>query len=144
MDDRPIVVGIDGSDRSQAALEYGHWLAESLGHRLVAVAAWSFPPDMSGFLPPDLDLAEDTQTMADEMVERVFGENPPAYVKVVVKRGSPAQVLIDASESASMVVVGSRGHGGFVGMVLGSVGRAVAAHAKCPVVVHHGPAEQKQ
>src|SRR5699024_12360012 len=113
-------------------------------HRLVAVGAWSFPPDMSRLLPSDLDLAEDTQTMRDEMVERVFGENPPAHVTVVVKPGSPAQVLIDASESASMVVVGSRGHGGFVGMVLGSVGRAVAAPAKCPVAVAPGPAKQRQ
>lgn len=137
-EDLPIVVGVDGSDESVAALQYATQLSEALGHRLTAIAAWNFPPDMSGFLPPELDLADDTQQMADETIERAFAGDPPAGFDIIVHRGSPAQVLIDAGETAAMIVVGSRGHGGFRGMLLGSVSRAVAAHAKCPVMVHHG------
>lgn len=138
LDSKPIVVGIDGSEQSTRALRYAHHLSVALGHPLIATAAWNFPPDMSGFLPPDLDLADDTQQMADEVLEQVFGDNLPGHLELDVRRGSPAQMLIDASETATMLVVGSRGHGGFVGMVLGSVSKAVAAHAKCPVLVHHG------
>lgn len=141
MTNRPVLVGVDGSDESARALQYAHRMAAALDHRLVALAVWNFPPDMSGFLPPELDLADDTQHMADQVVENVFGSEPPGHLDVQVRRGSPAQTLIDASENASMLVVGSHGHGGFVGMVLGSVSRAVAAHAKCPVLVHHGEAD---
>ena len=63
------------------------------------------------------------------------GEDPPILVRPQAKEGNAAEVLIDLSEDAELLVVGSRGHGGFAGLVLGSVGQHVAAHAKCTVVV---------
>ena len=66
---------------------------------------------------------------------RNVGSEPPVPVQPRVKQGRPAKVLIDESENADLLVVGSRGHGGFKGLVLGSVSQHAAAYAKCPVTV---------
>lgn len=133
-----IVVGVDGSPASIVALRYARGLADSLGHGLAAVAAWSYPASMGEFFPTDWDPASDAQNFLTEALDEAFGADRPAGLVTNVEQGTPAQVLIEASKDAAMVVVGSRGHGGFMGMVLGSVSAAVAAHAKCPVVIHHG------
>ena len=65
----------------------------------------------------------------------MLGENPPLLVQPVVKQGNAAEVLIEQSAGAELLVVGTRGHGGFRGLVLGSVSQHVAAYAKCPVTV---------
>jgi nucleotide-binding universal stress UspA family protein len=70
-----------------------------------------------------------------ETIRDVLGEEPPVLVQPQVKEGSAAKVLIDLSEEADLLVVGARGHGGFAGMLLGSVSQHVVAHAKCTVVV---------
>jgi nucleotide-binding universal stress UspA family protein len=70
-----------------------------------------------------------------ETIRDVLGEDPPVLVQPQVKEGSAAKVLIDLSEEADLLVVGARGHGGFAGMLLGSVSQHVAAHARCTVVV---------
>jgi nucleotide-binding universal stress UspA family protein len=70
-----------------------------------------------------------------ETIRNVLGEKPPVLVQPQVKEGSAAKVLIDLSEEADLLVVGARGHGGFTGMLLGSVSQHVAAHARCTVVV---------
>jgi nucleotide-binding universal stress UspA family protein len=70
-----------------------------------------------------------------ETVRDVLGDDPPVLVQPRVKEGNAAKLLIDLSEEADVVVVGSRGRGGFAGLLLGSVSQNVAAHAKCTVVV---------
>ena len=65
----------------------------------------------------------------------VLGTEPSVRIEQEVLEGHPAQLLVTAAEGADLVVVGSRGHGGFVGMLLGSVSQHVAAHAPCPVLV---------
>jgi Universal stress protein UspA and related nucleotide-binding proteins len=137
--DRPrIVVGVDGSDPSLDALRTATRLAEALHASVEAVIAWSQPIAVSAYavsLMPDLiEGARDTvETAADS----VFGKNKPEWFSVAVREGSAAHVLITASEGAEMLVVGSRGHGGFAGLLLGSVSAECAEHAACPVLVVH-------
>jgi nucleotide-binding universal stress UspA family protein len=86
-------------------------------------------------MPDSIDLEADVRTMLEATVKEVLPE-PRAYpVELEVVAGHPASVLTELSRQASLVVVGSRGHGGFVGMLLGSVSRHLTAHAHCPVVV---------
>lgn len=68
----------------------------------------------------------------------VFGPEPPVPVRETVRHGGPAHELIEASRGAQMLIVGSRGHGGFTGLLLGSVSSSCAAHAHCPVLIIHG------
>ncbi len=74
----------------------------------------------------------------DAVVRAVFGETPLGFLKTEAREGSAAKVLLDASTGATMLVVGSRGHGGFAGMLIGSVSAGVAEHASCPVLIIHG------
>src|SRR3569623_245676 len=84
------------------------------------------------FVPdPSQRTAEDLLTV----IKETLGEEPPVLVQPRVKQGRPAKVLIEESANASLLVVGKRGHGGFAGLVLGSVSQHVAAYAKCPVAV---------
>ena len=79
-------------------------------------------------------------TQLHTMLEEVLGSQPPVPVPVreIVRRGSAARELVQASQGAQLLVVGSRGHGGFSGLLLGSVSSACAEHAHCPVLVIHG------
>lgn len=133
-----VVVGVDGSDASREALRTAARFAQLLGASLRAVTAWSQPVAVSAYavsLMPDLaDAAGDS---AREAVHAVFGEDLPASLNIVVRQGNAAHVLITESEGAEMLVVGSRGHGGFAGLLLGSVSSECAEHAKCPVLVVH-------
>ena len=134
-----IVVGVDGSPSSAQALRWGANLAEMMGARLEAVTSWDFPASY-GFasVPSDWDPAGDMRKVLDETVRAVFGDRPPAGLQRKVREGGAAKVLIEASQGAIMLVVGSRGHGGFAGLLLGSVSANVAEHAPCPVLVIHG------
>jgi nucleotide-binding universal stress UspA family protein len=79
-----------------------------------------------------------SQTTAEDLLQIIkeeLGEEPPVLVRPHVKQGRPAKTLIEDSENADLLVVGKRGHGGFAGLVLGSVSQHVAAYAKCPVAV---------
>jgi nucleotide-binding universal stress UspA family protein len=73
-----------------------------------------------------------------DTVDATFGADRPAELKLTVAEGPPAAVLVDRSAGALMLVVGSRGHGGFMGLLLGSISANVAEHASCPVLVVHG------
>jgi nucleotide-binding universal stress UspA family protein len=134
-----IVVGVDGSEPSKQALRWGAHLAARFGARLDAVAAWDFPTGY-GFasVPPDWDPARDMRQALDETVQAVFGDQPPAGLRRETREGGAARVLIEAGQGATMLVVGSRGHGGFTGLLLGSVSSNVAEHAPCPVLIIHG------
>jgi nucleotide-binding universal stress UspA family protein len=136
-----IAVGVDGSPASRAALEWAGDEAVRHGSELVVLTAWlPVPPPLAGTsstLPTHgvTDAGETAKEQLMEAIWHVLGEEPPVLVQPQVKEGSAAKLLIDLSEDADLLVVGSSGHGGFAGMLLGSVSQHVAAHAKCTVVV---------
>jgi nucleotide-binding universal stress UspA family protein len=137
-----IIVGVDGSSASRDALRWA--LAEArLWHgRVEAVHTWSYPvmTYAPGIVPPPTFAREDLQAEArhvlDTTVDAVVGDAEPglAMTRVVVE-GSAAKQLIERSRHADMLVVGHRGHGGFAGLLLGSVAEQCAVHASCPTVV---------
>jgi nucleotide-binding universal stress UspA family protein len=134
-----VVVGVDGSQPSRQALRWGAHLAATFGAGLDAVTAWEFPATYGwGSVPSDWDPEQDMRSALDEALKDVFGDQPPAGLRRMVHEGIPAKALLDASQGAIMLVVGSRGHGGFAGLLLGSVSASVAEHASCPVLVIHG------
>lgn len=135
-----ILVGVDGSSSSAAALRWAAGQARRTGARVQAVAAWEYPTyyAMAGAFPYE-DLAVSTGKMLDEAVHAVVGDTAPdVEILAGVVPGNPAQVLIDASAHAALLVVGSRGHGAFAGTLLGSVSQRCVHHAHCPVVVVRG------
>lgn len=135
---QPIVVGVDGSKASLQALREAKHLAEVMECPLKVVTAWEWPVTAAEYpYPVEYSLEEDAKLRLAEALEAVFGTELPAGLEREVHGGPPARVLRDLSQNARMVVVGSRGHGGFVGLLLGSVSSAVAAHAKCPVLITH-------
>jgi nucleotide-binding universal stress UspA family protein len=131
-----IVAGVDGSASSIAALRYAARLAEAFDAPLEAITTWTYPsfagPDVAGWYPEQS--AADT---LDAAVERAFGASPPEGLTRTVLVGPAARTLIDVSDHCGMLVLGSRGHGGFAGLLLGSVSTACAQYAHCPVVVVH-------
>lgn len=135
---RRIVVGVDGSDPSKQALRWAAQLAEKYDATLDAVATWHIPVSYGIAPVPIWDPEQDTAKCLTQVVDDVFGTQRPAGLALHVVQGNAAGVLVDKSQGAFMVVVGSRGHGGFAGLLLGSVSSAVAEHAACPVLVVHG------
>jgi nucleotide-binding universal stress UspA family protein len=135
---RRIVVGVDGSEPSKAALRWADRVAGATGAGIEAVIAWQYPPMYGG--PTELRRQPETEAshIVQNTLHEVFGAHPPPMLEASVRRGHPRDVLLAASEDAEMLVVGSRGHGGFVGLLLGSVSMACAEHARCPVLVVHG------
>lgn len=133
-----IVVGVDGSDSSIAALRYGARLADAFDAPLEAVTTWIYPAFADPTLIAQWPLDRSASDMLDDAVARAFGETVPQGLTRTVLVGPAARRLIELSRSAGMLVVGSRGRGGFTGLLLGSVSAACAEHAACPVVVVHG------
>lgn len=139
-----IVVGIDGSAGSRAALQFAADEASLRQTELRVVSAWRVPTGI--YMPPtymDLDLdafRQTTSDIAEREVVDVLGPERATTVGVVIHEGSPAEVLIAESRRADLLVVGSRGHGGFAGLLLGSVSQHCVAHSHCPVVVVRGHA----
>ncbi len=89
-------------------------------------------------MPADWDPSGDAEKFLAATVDEVFGAHRPQGLRLTVREGNAAKVLLEASGDARMLVVGSRGHGGFAGLLLGSVSAACAEHAICPVLVLHG------
>jgi nucleotide-binding universal stress UspA family protein len=92
-------------------------------------------------LPADMDFAADAKQLLEESVGAVLGAHPEIAATTEVVEGHPALVLVDASKTAALLVVGSRGHGEFTGMLLGSVSEFLSTHAHCPVVIIRGVLE---
>lgn len=133
-----VVVGVDGSDSSVQALRFAARLAPALEARIHAVACWDFPQIYSEDVPPDFDAVEAAAAQAlAETVDKAFGQDPPANITRELIRGPAGAKLAEAGADAAMLVVGRRGHGGVLGIRLGSVSTACAAHAACPVLVVH-------
>jgi nucleotide-binding universal stress UspA family protein len=134
---RTIVVGVDGSEPSRGALTWALRQAELTGARLVAVTCWEYPVSF-GWAPPyplDFNPDNDARAMLDALVDEAVAGSPHVEVERVVAEGHPARILLDAAKNADLLVLGTRGHGGFAGLLLGSVSEHCVAHAACPVVV---------
>lgn len=133
-----IVVGVDGSSLSLVALRTADRLAGLLGCHIQAVTVWSYPVALAVPIPStEWTPRVEAETALDETLQAAFGKDLPAGLTKTVVAGQPVQVLVEASRGAEMLVVGSRGRGGFKGLLLGSVSSAAAAHAHCPVLIVH-------
>jgi len=137
-----IVVGVDGSGSSRAALSWAHEEAAHHGASLTVVTTWQ-PPTLP-MSPPygsltDQGYQDVPKTSALDVLEGLVAEleerTPAVDITSAVEEGNPAEVLIERSKQCDLLVVGSRGHGGFAGMLLGSVSHHLVTHAHCPVVV---------
>jgi nucleotide-binding universal stress UspA family protein len=140
-----VVVGIDGSSSSQAALRFAAEEARLHGADLRVVSAWSMPvavyPAVNYISTVDIDtLSRYARDIAEKEIDDVLGQDNDVSVDLVVREGSAPAVLLEESRDAAMLVLGSRGHGGFVGLLLGSASQQCAAHARCPVTIVHEPA----
>lgn len=137
-----IVVGVDGSDCARAALICAAREAALRGATLRVVCAWELPAAIyaGGFAPP-IDqtimdgFCKEAETVVEESVTEARRAEPTVACEGQVVEGHPASVLLDESRDASLVVVGSRGRGGFASLLLGSVSQHVVQHAGCPVLV---------
>jgi nucleotide-binding universal stress UspA family protein len=139
---RKIVVGIDGSDGSRAALRWAHAEAELRRCPLEVVTAWQFPVMTSlpafGAVPPPDDLSGEAQASLEAILrDEGVASTDGVPVTATVAEGSATAALLAAAADADLLVVGSRGHGGFTGLLLGSVSQQCTSHSPCPVVVVH-------
>lgn len=138
---RPIVVGVDGSESSKVALRWAADQAELTGAHLVVICTWEpqYEMDRSGARPKIADAQGIAQAILERTADEVLGTHRAAdKITLTVIHGHPAPTLIDLSQTASLLVVGSRGHGEFTGMLLGSVSQHLATHAHCPVTIIRG------
>lgn len=131
----PIVVGVDGSPQSILALRWANKLAGPLHATIKAVTAWNMEVMYGPYLASD-GRSEAQEVLSQALVD-AFGDDKPEGLVAECLRGQSARMLIEEAKSAQMLILGSRGHGGFAGMLLGSVSSACAAHASCPVLVVH-------
>jgi len=136
-----IVVGVDGSDPSREALRWAITQAGLTGATVEAVIAWHYPYLAAGYGWAPLavmqasDWAEAAEKLVTGVVSSVVDPATPVPVTTKAAEGSPAGVLIDAARGAQLLVVGSRGLGGFTEALLGSVSQHCVHHAPCPVVI---------
>jgi nucleotide-binding universal stress UspA family protein len=141
---RAVVVGVDGSDAAQAALAHGAWEAHRRGAvlRLVHSHGVVAPYGVIGFAPDPSELTRAAKAGAELLADyevRAQVAFPELDIECEVVADSPGGALVAASARAELVVVGSRGLGGFAGLLLGSVGTQLAAHSRCPVIVVRPP-----
>jgi nucleotide-binding universal stress UspA family protein len=133
-----VVVGVDGSAESVAALKWAGTYAAATNSRVRAVMAWHYPaavgPAPVGIAPAAIS-DEVRQNMAEALDKAVAEAASGIDIEKEIGYGHPAQVLVDQSGDADLLVVGSRGHGAFTGMMLGSVSIHCVTNARCPVVV---------
>jgi nucleotide-binding universal stress UspA family protein len=138
---RRIVVGVDGSPSSKVALIWALRQAELTDASVEAVIAWHLPVAAGGipFAPAGTMIGADFEDVARIVLTAAIAEavDPASAVKIssTAIEGNAAQVLLEAAKGAELLVVGSRGHGGFAGALLGSVSQHCAHHAPCPLVI---------
>ncbi len=144
--DPRIVAGVDGSPSSLSALRWAIRQASLTGATVDAVIAWHYPDLVAsagyGMAVAGVEPGNDFREMAEKIVTEAISStlSPDSDVQVhpQVAEGVAAQVLLDASAGADLLVVGSRGHGGFTEALLGSVSQHCVHHARCPVVIIRG------
>lgn len=136
-----VIVGVDGSEHSQRALE---WAAREAALRNAALNVVVVHQLIRGYsgrgveYVGDAELAEKAGQEAKAETDRVLaalGDSRPESASIQVRSGMPAEELLDAAKDADMIVLGSRGVGGFAQLLMGSVSAQVAHHARCPVVI---------
>jgi nucleotide-binding universal stress UspA family protein len=136
-----IVVGVDGSPPSQAAFRWAVGQARLTGGEVLAVTAWHLPVAYGYPMPvaPLTDAMHIAKRVLETATDEILQEpGEPVQITGTVLEGNAARVLLDASQDADLLVVGNRGHGGFVEALLGSTGQHLVEHATCPVVVIRG------
>jgi nucleotide-binding universal stress UspA family protein len=139
-----VVVGVDGSSCSRDALR---WALDESAKRdavLDVVCAWQYPVAIgypTTFTPmiPEAEIEHDAAATLARSLEGIVAEHEEVEVRPRVEHGAAALCLIEAAKGAELLVVGSRGRGGFKSLLLGSVSQQAAIHAPCPVVIVHGP-----
>lgn len=133
-----IVVGIDGSPNSAGALAWAIQEAQYRGASVKAVHAWQmvFTGDIYGGAQVDPGFLEKAgRAVLDQAVDQADTRSVAGSIERILVHGGAATALIDAAKDADLLVVGSRGRGGFAGLLLGSVSQQVAHHAPCPLVI---------
>jgi nucleotide-binding universal stress UspA family protein len=143
-----IVVGVDGSSGSAAALGFAIEEARIRGAELKAVSAWHVPPAVydTGWAPVGTDIDEFrklAEATLSTSLEDVGAADSGVAVTPILREGHPVDILVAESGRADLLVVGSRGLGGFKGLLLGSVSQQCAQHSRCPVVVVPHPDQGK-
>jgi nucleotide-binding universal stress UspA family protein len=144
MSDHRIVVGVDGSEPSKAALAWAVGLAELTNATVDAVIAWQYPINFAGagYAPMGSLIRTDFADSANQVLRATIAEtvDPAGPVKIscTVREGNPARILLETANGADLLVVGSRGHGGCTEALLGSVSQHCVHHAPCPVVIIRG------
>lgn len=142
---RRIVAGVDGSPSSKAALVWALRQAELTGASVDAVIAWHYPivgagiPHAPAAAMAGADFAEIARIVLTRAITEVIDPASAVKISSTVAEGNAAQVLLEAADGADLLVVGSRGHGGFTGALLGSVSQHCAHHAPCPLVIVREP-----
>lgn len=134
-----IVVGIDGSDAAENALRWAVEEARLRDAKVRVVHAWSYPQVSTYHEAAHvlrIPFAEEAKSLLDATVEKV--DDQGIEIEKSVVEGAPAEALVEASSDAAMLVVGSRGLGGFSGLLLGSVSQQCAHHASCALVIVRG------
>ena len=138
-----IVVGVDGSTGGQAALRFAVAEARLRGADVRAVTAWHMSTmAYGGGFGPGVDptaFEESANASLERALAALGDEAKGVEITRALRMGQPAQVLVEEGSDADLLVVGSRGHGGFAGLLLGSVSHQCALHARCPVVIVHEP-----
>ncbi len=137
---KTILVGVDGSRSSRIALGWAAEEAKNHNADLVVLTAWeqALPAPLGLGSVGHTDVPDTSERAGENLVQIIkeeLGDEPAVLVQPRVVKGNAAPVLIESSAEADLLVVGTRGHGGFAGLVLGSVSQHVAAYAKCPVAV---------
>jgi nucleotide-binding universal stress UspA family protein len=135
-----VAVGVDGSAGSIAALRWAARYAEATGGVVRAVMAWHYPAAVGlpvGRAPAQVtdEVKHDIRGRLDRVVAEAFPGTPPGYLEPEVSYGHPAQVLVDESEQADLMVVGRRGHSPLAHLRVGSVSSYLISHAACPVTL---------
>jgi nucleotide-binding universal stress UspA family protein len=143
MNEHRIIVGVDGSPSSKAALAWAVQQAELTGGTVEAVIAWQYPLAFATSYAPigslsDTDFAATAEKLLGQAINETVDSSSPVKVSATARHGNAAQLLLDAARGADLLVVGSRGHGGFTEALLGSVSQHCVHHAPCPVVIIRG------
>lgn len=133
-----IIVGVDGSDSSTAALRWACEQAHRTASTVDAIGAWEWPMSFGAAIPipTGYDPAADAQSMLATVIEPLAAEFPSVTIRSVVVEGHAAEVLVEASRHADLLVVGNRGHGEFSGLFIGSVSHHCASYAHSPVLIY--------
>jgi nucleotide-binding universal stress UspA family protein len=137
-----IVVGTDGSAAATQALHWAARQAELTSSTLEIITTWDWPPSYGWAMPfpTEFDPENGVQAMVEMATANMRAQHPAVEITGHVVQGHPAPILVEASKGADLLVVGSRGHGEYVGMLIGSVSEFCATNAHCPVLVHRSTA----